>query len=1000
MRKSTTIILLMMLSTLFLVNTTSALEDSEVILQTDNDWIVAGGASATISVSETNMSCTIDSVDFECLQSGIYGDVNAKTVSSSPFATSFSSTKSGTADIQATVAYSDDNGNAGIVVKTIQQKIDHAAPDSIQSVSYTNEVTVGGVTPIAVRMVDIYNNPVESRYEDEMSETPEYLDLYCSPADSYLYDGAGYTLNYDRIYVDSEGVLETGYMVSTISGTNTFTITSPYGFRSQYKTVTGVADSEPVSIIAAVNPLNGDPPYLPADGESKFYITYYLKDEYGNPAGSRNLNIVSSDPEYLIGVRTSNSYGVINISYGPVYQKGVYTVTAYSLDNESVRVETDIQFDSTDPVNMLLTANPEVMPSNEVAPLRTSAIRAKVIDERGNPVENEVVSFSIIHGSYPVYQTDDPFLSDATAITDEDGQAIVYFTSGTFISDVFDPDYENMGSASCTVEAEWDTVYKTILIEWKNYPYLSVETEVSPETVAVNRTIDVTVRLIGDGWALQPDPIDVMLAADRSGSMLTDYPDRMVSVMDAMQEFNSGMSEMRDRVGLTSFGNDGTTDITTYSSSYLAGYDGRRYVWFTGWVSDPDDDDEYISNHYQANGREYDDYATLDLSLTSDHISVESEIDDLVPMGGTPMRKGLYLAIKEIVDNGRDAAVKAVILLSDGEYNTGGDPLAESSGYEEYDGLTSEEQNLAIYAKNNDIKIYTIAYALAGSEVLEELADQSGGEYYIADSTNINDVYLEIAGDLRTEAGVNTQMSLDFSNLELNNVSTPNSDSSILQYVYEYDVSTTIEKWNETSTVIPRYTIDDTDDWSEDQALEFDVGTVKLLETWETTFRLRIMRGGNINIFGPGSTITFNNGTDSLSLPDTYVTAVYNITVTGTEFKDLSVSDLHSTNTGEITGTLNLEWTLFYSGESSAQQSMYYLKEGDGVWIPFKTMSGVSGPMSDSVIQKATLPVGDLPSGEYRIRVYASSLDTADSVSEMTQTIGSGSSGISYIKIE
>ncbi len=61
---------------------------------------------------------------------------------------------------------------------------------------------------------------------------------------------------------------------------------------------------------------------------------------------------------------------------------------------------------------------------------------------------------------------------------------------------------------------------QTLQLSWMNYPYLSIETEVTPQTVKVGETVEVTVRVKGDGWALMPTPIDAMLCTDRSGSML------------------------------------------------------------------------------------------------------------------------------------------------------------------------------------------------------------------------------------------------------------------------------------------------------------------------------------------------------------------------------------------------------------------------------------------------------------------------------------------------
>ncbi|MBP2133673.1 hypothetical protein J2128_001627 [Methanomicrobium sp. W14] len=1010
MKKAVIFVLMVISLSFFIAGPVSALEDSEVIMSSDSIWIVAGGSSADITVSLTNSSCQISNVDFSCTNSDVYGDVSLNSATSSPFSTTFSSTKSGTAYIQAKISYTDANGTAGEITKTIAQEIDHAEPDRILNVSYSNEVTVNEVTLVIIRMADEYGNLIDSRYEDDLGLTPESVDMYCSPSDSYFYDGSDYTLNYAVAYVNSTGAAAINYRVSKTPGDNIFTFYPPNDIKYQSRTIEGVSNGEPFSIVAGVNPNNDEVPYLPADGESKFYITYYLEDEFGNPAGNRTVHISSSNINDEPFDRTSNSNGEVMISYGPSSVKGLVTLSAYSVDNESVSVDTRLMFDSTDPVDMLLTANPEVMPSHEVATEKTSSIRAKVIDEKGNPVRGEVVSFFIKSGSYPDYQTEGPSLSSDSAETDEDGQAIVYFTPGSFIKDTNSPLYNALGSANCTVGAKWNTTERDVKVEWKNYPYLSVETSVSNETVEVNKTVDVTVTLKGDGWALQPDPIDVMLSADRSGSMLEDYPDRMVDVMDAMKEFNSAMSEGRDRVGLTTFGTKGIANILGYYYYYWAGIDNIR-----------SDDLSYIAENYPGNNRYYSDYATLDLSLTTDHSKVEDEIDNIVPLSGTPMRKSIYLAIKELVDNpnSNSKAVRAVVVLSDGDYNYYGDPLARGYGstsradsfgdlthnYYRFTDIPSSRQDMTEYASANNITIYSIAFGSGlssdGVYTLEQLAERTGGTYYAANSANINDVYREIAGDLKRDAGVNTVMDLDFSNVEINNVTVSNSpDNPALSYVYAYDESTVIGKVNSTAIVIPRYTEDDTDDWNSDRALNFDVGTIRLNETWSTTFRLKVLKGGNINLFGPDSTITFNNGSDSLSLPRTYVTAIYNLSSIGINFKDLKVSNLHVTNTGEITKVLNLEWTLYYSGEYSAEQELYYLREGDDVWIPFETMGSVQGPLVSNKTEDASLVVSDLVPGYYTIRVHAKSADTADSTAELDHPVLIGNSSASYIRIE
>ena len=79
----------------------------------------------------------------------------------------------------------------------------------------------------------------------------------------------------------------------------------------------------------------------------------------------------------------------------------------------------------------------------------------------------------------------------------------------------------------------------------------------NPQTIAVNSTVDVTIDFIGDGWALQPHPIDVVLCTDRSGSMLYDDPDRMYSIREAAKVFVQQMNSSRDTLGLVTFGRNG-----------------------------------------------------------------------------------------------------------------------------------------------------------------------------------------------------------------------------------------------------------------------------------------------------------------------------------------------------------------------------------------------------------------------------------------------------------
>ena len=61
--------------------------------------------------------------------------------------------------------------------------------------------------------------------------------------------------------------------------------------------------------------------------------------------------------------------------------------------------------------------------------------------------------------------------------------------------------------------------------------------------------------------------------------------------------------------------------------------------------------------------------------------------------------------------------------------------------------------------------------------------------------------------------------------------------------------------------------VNQTDDWIDDSLLNFTIGTIHIKETWKTTFRFKVKEEGVIDLFGPGSTITYNGGSGSYNFP-------------------------------------------------------------------------------------------------------------------------------------
>lgn len=989
----------------------------------ENGWLVAGnGITSRIRVTCTKTPDVINFVEFTSVEKDVYGDVTTGRVTTSPYETTFcaSQNKAGLAPIQVHINYTADDTGYDYYRK-VYQPIDHNTPMAIRTIIFDSEVTLNEVVDIRMVLEDAYGNTVTDCYEDVAGGTPEAVTFSTTPyAGSGFYDDGGYNADSVCVPVSADGSVVASFKTGTEAGPKYLLhIVPDAALDDTWLTVTARADGEPYDIMVSVDPNTDTPPYVPADGETKFYLTYYLIDQYGNPSGNQTVHFNDS----VIGdefTQRTNSDGQIRFTFGPFDSVGTYNIRAEAIENTSVMIDQALRFTNTSPQDMVLTANPQSMPSAEVADEFTASIRAKVIDESGNGVPGEEVQFSIISpGSWDDAHVSDPYLdetigvTEATATTNVDGVANMNFTPGEFIRNPGNEQYNETASESCLVQATWSAVSRNLELEWKNYPYLRVETEVEPETVAVGDPVEVTVRLIGDGWALYPDPIDVMLCVDRSGSMLRDYPDRMVSLMDALKIFNGEMTDGRDRVGLASFGQNGWAKISDYSYRYWAGYDSYHSYYST-------EDNTYVKAHYPGNGKYYDGSATLDLPLAADRSEVNETIEGLVPMGGTPMRYGLYMAITEIINNRSADAVMAVILLSDGDYNTGGDPLARSTEYYcEFSGLSSEEQNMSVYAANHNITLYSISFRDGisgdGVDALRTLAEGSGGSYYHApNASQLGGIYTEIAGELKTEAGVDTSMDVVFTDVELNNVSRTNDpDDPILEYEFEDGVSTLVKSWNTTGSppgtedvpnVMGPLTLDQWDDWSANQSLNFatsEIGTIHLGQTWQAAFLLNVSKAGNINIFGEDSSIIFNNGEDSLSLPKTYVTAVDNLNATGINFTGLEVYGLtcsEKEDGGVIENYLTMDWNLNYSGTYTAIQDLYYQNVDNGIWTKFCEVS-VTGPVSD-LAQTRQLYVADFPPGTYKLRVHGRAEDTPDSVIETPYEIEIGTGGHNYIRLE
>ncbi len=979
---------------LFAAPAGALIPDNIEILSTSPGWVTAGSSdTATVTVLVTNSSSPVSGVvvDF-AVDNSTYGSIaNARmeTDEAGKAAAVFRpGTRSGTARITARVAQDEP------LEGSVDLSIDHAAPYQIDNTWYSPKVTAGGTTDITVRVVDRYGNVVDSKREDSLNITPETVSFTVgSPGGVAVFVGGADEIT---VPVDDAGNATVTLRVDTKAGENIVYIQSPEPVGGQYISIRGVADGVPANITRSVFPEDAT---ASANGKDTVTLIYVLTDAYRNPAGSQGLWVNSSGLREQSKLINSSSSGEVWVTYGPEDSVGVATITATAVANASVSDSIEVEFASLDPVDMVLSANPRSMPSRDANASSVSELQAKVIDIRGNPVAGETVTFTIDSINLGGYTpTSEPYLevegqNVATSKTNKDGYAIVEFHPGVFARRG-ESGWNATATGNATVRATWGNVTRNIdvtrdvVLTWKNYPYLSVETEVSNRTVAKGEEVDVTIRLKGDGSMLQSNPVDVVLAIDRSWSMNQKdegtNTTRMAAAKNAAKAFVAEMNPEQDRIGLVS----------------------------------------------------YSGYTTRNLPLTGNFSGVSSTVDDLIEDLGsgifTATRKALRDSIWEMnrtAGNANPNAVRAVILMSDGEYNCYGDPLARGTGFylsaippwaevlpedsmlwkraqmdykyfwdlrESWFGIGEvwykgacqhTSQNMSVYAEKNNVRLYMISFTdeiKEGNttwETMDILAGATGGKHYhAATGDDLARIYTEIAGELKAEAGVNTTMILNFENVEVN--TNPVPGDQVFDYVYKDGVSTHIHNQTGAGAVLYDDTIDQSDDeWKKSQSLHFGIGTIRLGQTWEATFRLKVNKTGNINIFNESlsnSFIAFDDSGEGLILPDTYITGV-DIDNTGIISPIYVTFTAPEPDSGPYTDLVPLTWTTTYKGTEEVAISLAYSRNDDmrsPTTFATKTLPpGIFVTADNTTTDSFMMPIRDLPPGQYWITVTASARD-------------------------
>jgi hypothetical protein len=930
--------ILIILALFFLIGMVTAnLPDASTISTSDN-WVVANGADqTTITVTAINATSGIEKnadVQFT-IDNQNYGSISPstnKTDDSGIAQSTFRVNKtSGNANITARIVSTD----GYTVTRYININIDHDSPYFV-NFAHPPYGTVANDVPFNISLTDKWGNRIDYRRGSHIIN----LQVHGPAPDDCGFRVADTSNHKISSILDSNGKTSTILRLTSKMGPNYILMDHFGSIPDTLEWVEAEATDMPYSMTGSIS----DGGILPV-GNKAFTLDYVLYDVYGNPVKNSSVWVNSSEfgpnEQKLL---TSNSLGQIRLTYGPKANVKTITLTATSVNNSSVTKILLAQFTTAQASNMVLAITPQSMASREIPTSQPAQVVGKVTDMFGNPVGGQEVAFQISDSqTSPFVATGAPSFNSASVVstinatTNSDGNAIVYFYPGSFTIQQNDPYFSDKASGSCWVTATWNSYSAPpVKMEWKNFPYLSIVVNATPQAVHVNDTIDVAIQVRGDGYMMGTRPVTVMLDMDASSSLNSGSrgPDAKAS----SKKFVDNLTPSLDQAGLVSYG---------------------------------DDDNEVFHSNASYN-----------------FFNVKGAIDNLTLKGGVSGNSAI--SVKQSVDEGvyrimhnptlHAQEVRAIILLGDSSYDSG-----------ELPALVKETWG----SDGNDIRVFTIMFLSSNNGCgsgtdsklirMKDLAAQAGGKYYCGSDKNaIDDAYADIAGILKSLAGVNATMDLSFDNVEVN--STPVSGGQVFTYVPE------------TKTIWPNSTItykNQSDEWkAPDYLLHFNIGTIHINEIWEAQYRLRIDRVGLIKLFDDSSTLTFNNGTETIRLPDIYITSGPSNSSIGLNAGTLDVSNLIITNSGSITDFIPVTWKLKYTGFASVKETMWY-SHNNGPWLQFSSNSDID---AGDYVHNAQLDVRKLPPGGYRIKIHAVGPDAPDD-EEISSVCTVGGNRV-YIKLE
>lgn len=940
--------ILFLILTLCLLTGAVGAADLSAMSDSSRLWVVANGADTsvfTVTVQNTTGLVKGATVTFT-VDNPVLGTMSPVTVTTNPSGVATSTFRvnktSGQAIVTATISYSD-AGTPVTVPLSKFQNIDHDTPYYDASLSpqllfYPAQGNTTEEVPFGIHLYDRWGNPVDNRTGNHIIGL--YVSSPLSPDDCGFRNGTEYS-HAIQLPLLADGTLTVPVRLTSKVGTNYIQM-SPVGDIS-LKTVAidVVSGGTPVLLEGTIS--NGG--ILPANNIDKFVIDYFLYDSNGNPMANRTIWISTNlTDEQTPTAHTSDTTGLIRFYYGPKMSMLAANISAYAAENTSITKYLIAQFVAAEAENVVLTVSPQIMPSEDVSPGYQAFVRATVVDQFGNPVPGEAVSFSLGTPSGNTLVTA-PALSAATATTDANGNAIVMLTPGGFPA-FGQPGYSSAATGSVDVTATWNSVARTVTATWKNYPYVNIETSVEPPAVRINETFDVTIEVSGNGYTMGGGGVTAMLDFDSSSSMWSnkDTPPAGWVCADPSQ-------------------------CKRMDSAKAAGY-----AFVESLLTPP------TNNWVGLDSFGYNKKVNPPLQCPQQSLTVAQDKIDALLQGTTA--QGMESSIVDSINNITSTQgerptdkVRAVVVLKD-----------TAKG-----GSDDGETAIALAQSTTPpTMVFTVYYndgngVASEQELLMKISNRTGGQFFMAtDSDELVQAFRDIAQILKTMAGVNVTMNLNFQHVQVNSTSEEGWEAfsyvaNGTPYAMHADGLTRDLVLGRTRIMWPNASNsvwDQTTEWVTNQSLKFNIGTINVTDEWNATYRLRATNfTGLINLFNCSlsqSSLTFDDGsaTQDICPPSLFITVNPNTTPLGLQSGALDVADL-TPQSGEFTDTVPMHWTLNYTGFDTVTETYAYSYNG----LPYRTFGSQSGIPSTNgavIARSWELDIRRFPAGEYRIRVLAS----------------------------